>query len=276
MIDGEMACLRCGSEAVRKDGHDRRGARVYRCRDCRRCSGAQSATPFSGYRFPPAIIALAVRWYLRFRLSYAAVAELLAERGVRVDPSTIYAWVQEFAPLDEDAARSRRRAVGECWSVDETDVKVAGEWAYVYRALDEHGQVVDVYVSGERATEDAAAFFRRAIESTGVVPTEVTTDCAAAYPPALATVLPDALHETGKAPQQRLERDHQHLKGRVRGMRGFKTLAGARVVCRAHAFLRNLRQGFYDLGWTLEATPLPVVPAMVSAWDALTADLLTW
>ena len=70
----------------------------------------------------------------RFRLSYADVAGLLAERGVRVDPSSSYAWVREFAPLYEDAARSCRRAVGECWSVDETYVKVAGEWAYVYRA----------------------------------------------------------------------------------------------------------------------------------------------
>ncbi len=276
MIDSEVVCPRCGSTAVRKDGLDRRGAQAHRCRNCRRCFTARSATPFSGYRFPPDVIALAVRWYLRYRLSYADVAELLAERGVRTNPSSIYAWVQEFAPLYEAAARSFRRTVGERWSVDETDVNVAGDWAYVYRALDEQGQIVDVYVSAERATADAATFFRRAIEATGVAPTEVTTDCAAAYPPALAAVLPGVLHETGKMPQQRIERDHQHLKGRVRGMRGFKTLAGARVLCRAHAFLRNLRSGCYDFGWTLEATPLPVVPAMVSAWDALTADLLTW
>lgn len=276
MIESEAACLRCGSPAVRKDGLDRKGTRAYRCRDCRRCFTARSATPFSGYRFPPDIIGLAVRWYLRYRLSYADVAELLAERGVRVDPSSIYAWVQEFAPLYEDAARSFRRAVGERWSVDETYVKVAGDWVYVYRAIDEHGQIVDVYISTARATDDAAAFFRRAIEATGVVPSEVTTDCAAAYPPALAAVLPGVLHETGKMLQQRIERDHQHLKGRVRGMRGFKTLAGARVLCRAHAFLRNLRNGSYDLGATLAALPLRGVPTVVSAWDALTADLLTW
>jgi len=128
-----------------------------------------------------------------------------------------------------------RRAVGACWSVDETYVKVAGAWAYVYRAIDGRGQVVDVYVSAARATDDAATFFRRAIEATGVVPDTVTTDCAAAYPPALAAVLPKAAHETGKRVQQRIERDHQHLKGRLRGMRGFKTLVGARLVCQAHA-----------------------------------------
>jgi len=196
---------------------------------------------------------------------------LLAERGVRVDSSTSYAWVQEFAPRYEDAARAFRRVVGERWSVDETDVKVAGEWTYVYRALDEHGQVVDVYVSAQRATEDAAACFRRAIAATGVAPTEVTTDRAAAYPPALVAVLPGVLHETGKMLQQRIERDHQHRKGRIGGMRGFKSLAGARVLCRAHAFLRNLRNGWYDLGATLAAMPLRGVPSTVAAWDALTA-----
>ncbi len=74
---------------------------------------ALSATPFSGYRFPPAIIALAIRWYLRYRLSYADMAELLAERGARVDPSTIFAWVRGFAPLYEDIARSFRHAISE-------------------------------------------------------------------------------------------------------------------------------------------------------------------
>jgi transposase-like protein len=131
--------------------------------------------------------------------------------------------------------------------VDETHVKVAGARAYVYRALDEHVQVVDVYISAERATEDATAFFCRAIEAMGVAPAEVTTFGAAAYPPARTAVL----HETGKRVRQRIEWDHQHLKGRVRGMRGFKTLAGACGLCSTHAFPRNLRSGCYDLGATL-------------------------
>jgi transposase, IS6 family len=215
-----------------------------------------------------------VRWYLRYRLSYADVAELLAERGVRADPSTVFDWVREFAPLYEDAARPFRRAVGSSWSVDETYTKIAGKSAYVYRAIDGPGQVVDVSVSERRATADAAAFFRRASAATGVVPDEVTTDGAAAYPPALATALPPVLHETGKRVQQRIERDHQHLKGRLRPTRGFKTLAGARVLCRAHAFLRNLRGGFYDLGRWVEATVLAPQPPVVQAWAALTGMLL--
>jgi transposase-like protein len=233
-----------------------------------------SASPFSGYRFPPEVIALAVRWYLRFRLSYADVAELLAERGVAVDPSSVYAWVQEFAPLYEDAARAFRRRVGSVWSVDETYVKVAGAWAYVYRAIDEHGQIVDVYASAERSAREAAAFFRRAIEATGVAPDDVTTDGAAAYPTALAAVLPGAFHETGKAIQQRIERDHQHLKGRLTVTRGFKTLTGARVLCQAHAFLRNLRSHFYDFERMLGTSTTPALPPVPQAWDALTAGLL--
>ena len=170
MSDAEMACPGCGLMATRRNGRDRQGRHLHQCRGCRRRFAALTAAPFSGYRFPPEVIALAVRWYLRFRLIYADVAEFLAERGVRVDASTVYDWVREFAPLYEDAARPFRRQVGECWSVDETFVKVAVAGAYVHRAIDEHGQVVDVYASNERAADDAAAFFRRAIEATGVVP----------------------------------------------------------------------------------------------------------
>ncbi len=272
MSGNEEACPTCGAVATRKDGYDRRGGQRFRCGECRCRFTATTGTPFSGYRFPPDVIALAVRWYLRFRLSYADVVELLAERGVRVDPSSIYAWVREFAPLYADAARAFRRAVGVRWSVDETYVRVAGEWAYVYRAIDEQGQVIDVYVSSRRASADAAAFFRQAIAATGVVPDEVTTDCAAAYPPALSAVIPGALHETGKAVQQRIERDHQHLKGRLYPTRGFKTLAGARVLCAGHAFLRNLRGGFYDLTQRTAAQTWSASP-VCRIWDVLTAEL---
>ena len=273
MGGNERTCPTCGAATTRKDGYDRRGGQRFRCGACRSRFTATTGTPFAGYRFPPDVIALAVRWYLRFRLSYADVAELLAERGVRVDPSSVYAWVQEFAPLYEDAARAYRHAAGERWSVDETYVKIAGDWAYVYRAIDEQGQVIDVYVSEQRASADAATFFRRAIEATGVAPDEVTTDCAAAYPPALSAVLPGALHETGKAVQQRIERDHQHLKGRLSITRGFKTLSGARVLCAGHAFLRNLRGGFYDLQQRAVAAQTWSASPVCRIWDVLTAEL---
>src|ERR687886_190639 len=108
MSNAAVVCPSCGPAATRKNGRDPQGRQIRNGRRCGRRFTARSATPFSGYRFPPDIIALAVRWSLRFRLSYADVAELLAERGVTVDPSTIYDWVGEFAPLYEEAARPFR------------------------------------------------------------------------------------------------------------------------------------------------------------------------
>ena len=96
------------------------------------------------------MVLLAVRWYLRYGLSYRDVEELLAERGVDVDHVTIYRWVQRFTPLVIDAARQCRHSVGDRWFVDETYVKVAGVWRYVYRAVDQYGQVIDVFVSNRR------------------------------------------------------------------------------------------------------------------------------
>jgi transposase, IS6 family len=122
---------------------------------------------------------LAVRWYLRFALSYRDVEELLAERGIEVDHVTVYRWAQRFTPLLAEAARPCRHAVGDRWQVDETYVKVAGRWRYVYRAIDQTGQVIDVFVSPRRDTAAARRFLERAIGTTNVTPVEVVTDQAA-------------------------------------------------------------------------------------------------
>ena len=95
-----------------------------------------------------------MRWYLRYGLSYRDVEELLAERGIEVDHVTVYRWVQTFTPEFIDAARPARHVSGDRWFIDETYVKVAGRWTYLYRAIDQHGQVIDVLVSKRR---DAAA-----------------------------------------------------------------------------------------------------------------------
>ena len=108
----------------------------------------------AGYRFPRQVIAVAVRWYLRYGLSYRDVEELLAERGIVVDHVTVYRWVQTVTPEFIDAARPARHATGDRWFVDETYVKAAGRWTYLYRAVDQHGQVIDVLVAERR---DAAA-----------------------------------------------------------------------------------------------------------------------
>jgi len=241
----------------------------------RRRQTDRSTSACRNYRFPfpDDIIALAVRWYLRFRLPYADIVELLAERGVHVDPSSVFDWVQHFTPLYKDAARPHRRRVGTRWAVDETYIRLAGHWVYAYRAIDEHGQVIDVYVSETRDAAAATAFFEQAIARTDVRPHCVTTDKAAAYPPALRAVVPEAEHVTGKAEQQAIERDHQHLKGRTRSMRGFQQLPCAQVVCDGRGFMRNLRDGFYRLGEPTGDPRLPQAPRLARAWDDLTQIL---
>jgi transposase-like protein len=202
---------------------------------------------FAGFRFPSDVIVLAVRWYLRFGLSYRDLEELLTERGVEVDHVTIYRWVLRFTPLLADAARPCRHRVGDRWSVDETYVKVAGRWRYVYRAIDQFGQVIDVFVSPQRDTKAAQRFFERAIGTTKIAPTEVTTDQAPVYPAVLEELLPAALHRTDRYANNRIECDHGRLKARLRPMRGLNQDRSARVIIAGHALVQNLRRGHYEL-----------------------------
>ena len=145
---------------------------------------------FAGYRIPPEVILLAVRWYLGFGLSYRDLEELLAERRIDVDHVTLYRWVQRFTPVLIDAARPCRHAVGSRWFVDETYVKVAGVWRYVYRAVDQHGQVIDVYVSVRRDIAAVRTFFAAALSVHGQ-PDEVVTDRVPALAHIIAELLPD-------------------------------------------------------------------------------------
>ena len=120
---------------------------------------------FAGFRFPAEVILVAVRWYLRYGLSYRDVEELLAERGIEVDHVTVFRWVQRFTLLLADAARFARHAPGDRWFVDETYVKVNGIWCYVYRAVDQDGQVIDVLLTSRRDATAARRFFTRALET---------------------------------------------------------------------------------------------------------------
>src|ERR671932_2353367 len=170
-----MQCDRCASEAFTKAGRDRFGRQLWRCQSCGRRLTARSASAFSGYRFPDEVIALAVRWYRRFRLSYADLAEWLAERGITVDPSTIYDWVHAFTPRFIDAARRYRHRVGRTWRVDETLLKMGGRWRDAFRAIDQDGQIVDVLLSEHRDATSARAFCERSVPSKEVTPIRITT-----------------------------------------------------------------------------------------------------
>jgi transposase, IS6 family len=202
--------------------------------------------PPAGYRFPREVIAVAVRWYLRYGLSYRDVEELLGERGIDVDHVTIYRWVQTFTLEFVDAARPTRHAGGDRWFVDETYVKIAGTWTYLYRAIDQHGQVIDVLVSTRRDAATARQFFARA-RRVGPSPVEVTTDRAPVYPRIVEDLELAARHVTEQYANNTVEADHGRLKARLRPMRGLKTINSTQIITTGHAFVQNLRRGHYEL-----------------------------
>jgi transposase-like protein len=201
---------------------------------------------------------VAVRWYLRYGLSYRDVEELLAERGITVDHVTIYRWVQRFTLLLIDAARPCRHAPGDRWFADETYVKIAGRWVYLYRAIDQYGQVIDVLVSTKRDLAATRRFFTRALEH-GPRPSEVSTDQAPAYPRVVDELLPAACHVMERYGNNPIESDHGRLKSRLWPMRGLKRLGSTRVISAGHAFVQNLRRGHYELG--IDIDPRHRLPA---------------
>jgi transposase-like protein len=191
---------------------------------------------------------LAVRHSVRSRLRYADVVAWFAQRGLVVDRSILSRWVQRFLPVFQHAARVHRRPVGTQWRVDEPFPGVNGPWTYIYRAIDEDGQVVDASFSTRRTATAGyplgEAFFEGAMDETSVRPTRVTTATATCYPPTLRTVLPMVEHRHSRYLNNEVERDHGHLKQRLYPMRGFTRAASADTLARGHARIRNLRNGF--------------------------------
>jgi transposase-like protein len=172
--------------------------------------------------------------------------------------------VQRLLPLFGEAARAYRRPLGNRWRVDAWDVRLHGHWTYLYRAIDQDGQVVDAYVSERRNAQAAYTFFTRAIEDTGIKPKRVTTDKATCYPPALRKVLPNVEHRTSKYLNNGIERDHGHLKQRLYPMRGFKQPTSVDILARGHALIQNLRNGFSTL-----TVALPRALRLLTAWPVL-------
>ena len=148
--------------------------------------------------------------------------------------------------------------------MDETYVKVAGRWRYVYRPIDQFGQVVDVFMSAQRDAPAARQFFQQAVGTTKVAPVQVVTDRAATYPIVLEDLLPAPWHCTEQYANNRVECDHGRLKARLRPMRGLKQDRNARVVVVGHALVQNVRRGHYEL-----ATGEPTNRRLAVAFDEL-------
>jgi putative transposase len=188
------------------------------------------AISFKGAHFPQDIILMGVRWYVAYPLSYRHVEELMAERGVPVDHATIQRWVVKYSPLLEEAFHRRKRPVWVSWRMDETYIKVKGEWRYLYRAVDKQGQTIDFLLTAHRDTEAALRFLKKAIRRHGV-PEMITIDGSDANEAAIKRYNEE--HGTTiiirqvKYLNNMVEQDHRGVKRVTRPMLGFKSFEAA-------------------------------------------------
>jgi transposase-like protein len=240
-----MDCVRCGSAPVtERPERTARGCRRFRCRDCGKQSNERSGGLLNHTHYPSDVIALAVLWRLRYRLTLRDLGEMFLVRGFVFSHEAVRDWEAKLAPALADELRRRRRgrggARGRHWHVDETYLKVRGRWCYLYRAIDRDGRLVDTMLSERRDMAAARAFFRSAKAATGVTPDRVTTDGHGSYPRAIRTALGRRVaHRTSAFKNNGLEQDHRGVKGRIRCMRGFKSFRSAERFCRSHDELRD-------------------------------------
>ncbi len=237
--------MACGSaEVTERPERTARGYRRFRCRDCGKQFNERSGGVLNRAQYPSDVIALVVVWRLRYRLTLRDLAEMFLLRGIVFSYEAVREWEAKLAPLLADKLRQRRRGRGGTrgrrWHVDETYLNVGGRWAYLYRAIDREGNLVDTALSEHRDMAAAQAFFRSAKSVTGVTPDQVTTDGHGSYPRAIRSTLGRrVVHRNSAYKNNRLEQDHRGVKGRIRCMRGFKSFDSARRFCRSYDELRN-------------------------------------
>ena len=207
---------------------------------------------FKGRHFEGEIVLWAVRWYCRHGISYRDLEEMMAERGVRVDHSTIYRWVQKYAPAIEKRMRWQwRRPRSGSWRVDETYIKVRGKWAYLYRAVDKFGDTIDFYLSATRNAKAAKRFLGKALKDLKdwERPRVINTNKAPTYAVALAELKAenkcpgDVQHRQVKYLNNIVEADHGKLKQLIRPVRGFKTMKSAYATIKGFEVMHALRKG---------------------------------
>src|SRR4051812_36616846 len=240
-----MDCVACGSAAVTaRLERTVRGYRRFRCRECGKQYNERSGGLLNHTHYPSDVIALVVLWRLRYRLTLRDLAEMFLQRGIVFSHEAVRGWEAKLAPLLAGELRQRRNGTGGArsrrWHVDETYLKVGGRWAYLYRAIDRDGNLVDTMLSEHRDMVAAQAFFRSAKSAAGRVPDQVTTDGHGSYPRAIRSTLGrSVVHRSSAYMNNRLEQDHRGVKGRIRCMRGFKSFAAAERFCRSYDELRN-------------------------------------
>lgn len=203
---------------------------------------------FKRLHYPIDEIAQCVRWYLTYSLSLRNLEEMMAEREIVVDHSTLHRWVIRLVPLFDKVFRKHKRRTGRRWRMDETYIKIKGQWKYLYRAVDTAGQTIDFLLTAKRDATAALRFFRKAIRHHGE-PEVVTIDKSGANTAALATLnagKPD--EETMTVRQNKylnnlVEQDHRNIKRRTRPMLGFKSFRRAQTILAGIELIHMIRKG---------------------------------
>jgi transposase-like protein len=196
--------------------------------------------------YPLEVILLCVRWYVAYSVSLRDLEEMMVERGFEVDHSSVHRWVIKLVPLFEKAFRKHKRPVGKRWRMDETYVKVRGQWKYLYRAVDKAGNTVDFLLRAHRDKAAARRYFEKAIGQNGA-PETVTMDKSGANLAALQAL--NAERETPiKVRQVKylnniFEQDHRAIKRRIRPMMGFKDFRCARIILSGIETMHMIRKG---------------------------------
>jgi transposase, IS6 family len=206
--------------------------------------------PFKWRHYQPEIILLCVRWYLRYSLSYRDLEEMMAERGLHVDHTTIYRWVQRYAPELEKRVRAQLKPTNDSWKVDETYIKAHGEWLYLYRAVDSVGNTLEFMLSPTRDARAAECFFRKLLGAKHTVePRAINVDKNAAYPAAFKTLqqvgelAPECELRPVKYLNNLVEQDHRFIKRRVKPSLGFSWFRTAWATIQGYEAMNQLRKG---------------------------------
>ena len=192
------------------------------------------------HRFPPEIISHAVWLYHRFYLSFRDVEDLLAERGIVVTHETIRQWCRKFGPDYARKLRRRQGRLGDTWHLDELFINIQGRRHYLWRAVDQDGDVIDILVQRHRNARAAKRFFRKLLKGQGSEPRRLVTDKLRSYGAAHRSVMPSVVHDTRRYANNRAEVSHQPTRQRERQMRRFKSPAQAQRFLSVHGVVRNL------------------------------------
>jgi putative transposase len=195
---------------------------------------------YKRHRFPREIIQYAVWLYFRFNLSHRDIADLLAERGIMVSYESVRLWCNKFGSKYARRLKRRHQGYGDTFFIDEVFVKIDGKQHYLWRAVDQDGEVVDVYLQKRRDGKAATRFFRRILKTHRTKPWKIVTDKLRSYGVAHRQLIPDVIHCTDQYANNRAELSHQPTRVRERGMRGFKSVKQAQRFLNSHAAVYNL------------------------------------